>query len=97
MAKTQYLLLDSRAGMLAVNNNSASLSKLDDDWERFILVVGSDKEICKYANKGDFGNLCIISTLEGEILWEWLHADKKDGFWKPFYMPQPIKEKEMQP
>lgn len=79
MVKGQYLLLDSRAGTLAMGTEIADLTKHDDDWERFILVVGNAKWICNMANDGDYGDLCVVATLEGFILWEW-HAT---GSWKP--------------
>ena len=63
----QYYLLDSRAGALAVENNG----KLEtEDNGKYILLIGTLKECCKEANKGDYGEHCIVSDDNYEILWE---------------------------
>jgi len=79
MPKQQYLLLDSRAGSLASGAATTDLTQLDDDWGRFILVVGNAKWICELANSGDYGDLCVVSTMEGNVLFEWFAT----GTWKP--------------
>jgi hypothetical protein len=63
----QYYLLDSRAGMLAIENDGV----LDtDDNGKYVLLVGTLKECCKEANKGDYGEHCIVSDNNYHILWE---------------------------
>jgi len=75
-----YLLLDSRAGFLSLNNKGEpNLNKLDEDWDRYIIVSGLADECCEDANNGEYGLLCVVATMEGRILWEW-HAS---GEWKP--------------
>ena len=82
--KEQFLLLDSRAGILAVNNNSDQLEKLDDDWGRFVLLMGNAKWICEQANNSDYGDLCVVANLDGVIQWSWLVRDNGDSKWKPY-------------
>lgn len=84
--KGQFLLLDSRAGILAVEQDCNDLKKLDDDWGRYILVVGNAKWICNQANKGTYGDFCIISNMDGIVLWDWLkeNDDKEDSSWHPY-------------
>lgn len=79
--KEQFLLLDSRAGILAINNNSDRLEKLDDDWDRYILVMGNAKWICNAANDKNYGDLCVVANLDGIIQWDWLVKDGDDSKW----------------
>jgi hypothetical protein len=63
----QYYLLDNRAGMLAIENDGV----LDtEDNGKYVLLVGTLKECCKEANKGDYGEHCIVSDDNYKILWE---------------------------
>ena len=78
--KLLYLLLDSRAGMLAIAGDTVNMEDVDDDWGRFILVAyANPKSICRDANSGDYGENCIVADTTGHIYWEWFD---KDG-WKP--------------
>ena len=62
-----FYLLDSRAGMLAVENNGI----LDtDDNGKYILTVGSLKACCRDANSGDYGEHNVVSDDKYNILWD---------------------------
>ena len=62
-----YFLLDARAGELAATNDG----KLEtEDNGKYVLLVGSLKECCKEANKGDYGENCVVSDENYNILWE---------------------------
>ena len=74
-----YLLIDSRGGLLCAENETNDLNKVDEDWERFILLASkSKKEICHHANIGDYGANCVVANGRGLIFWEWY---KEDGCW----------------
>ena len=67
-----YFLLDSRAGKLAAENDG----KLEtEDNGKYVLLVGSLKECCKEANKQSYGDNCVVSDENFNILWE-LFNDK---------------------
>ncbi|MFY7988756.1 MAG: hypothetical protein ACOVNP_07740 [Flavobacterium sp.] len=75
-----YFLLDARAGELAVLNDG----KLEtEDNGRYILLVGSLKECCKEANKRDYGEHCVVSDKDYNILWE-LYNDHGHWSYKQF-------------
>lgn len=70
-----FYLLDSRAGLLAVENDGI----LDtEDNGKYILTVGTLKECCRDANSGDYGDLNVVSDDKFNILWE-IHNDH--GHW----------------
>lgn len=79
MPKNQFVLLDSRAGILSAIEEENDLKKLDDDWGRFILIVGNAKWMCREANDGDYGDHCVVANMDGIVQWDWynLHG------WKP--------------
>ena len=62
---SNYLLLDSRAGIEALKTNG-SLSHIHD-WDKFILFTGTLKECCDYANDGTYGSLCVVADLTGLV------------------------------
>lgn len=71
----KYYLLDSRAGMLAIENDGV----LDtEDNGKYLLLAGTLKECCKEANKGSFGEHCVVSDNNYNILWK-LYT--KSGHW----------------
>jgi hypothetical protein len=75
-----YFLLDARAGELAATNNG----KLEtEDNGKYVLLVGSLKECCKEANKGDYGENCVVSDEKYNILWE-LYNDRYQWSYKLF-------------
>jgi len=62
-----YYLLDSRAGTLAAHNDG----KLEtEDNGKYLLLTGTLKQCCKEANKGDYGDHCVVSDNNYNILWE---------------------------
>jgi hypothetical protein len=67
-----YFLLDSRAGELAAINNGELKTQ---DNGKYVLLVGSLKECCKEANKRSYGDNCVVSDENFNILWE-LFNDK---------------------
>lgn len=70
-----FYLLDSRAGFLATTNDG----KLETgDNGKYIVVVGSLKECCTDANNGTYGDNCVVSDREFNILWELVN---KSGHW----------------
>lgn len=70
-----FFLLDSRAGLLAVENDGI----LDtEDNGKYILVIGTLKECCRDANNGDYGDLNVVSDINYKILWELLN---EHGHW----------------
>lgn len=71
----RFYLLDSRAGLLAVENDGA-LDTPDND--KYVLFAGTLKECCKYANNGEYGNLNVVSDDRYNIKWE-LHNEH--GHW----------------
>ena len=72
-----YYLLDSRAGCLALENDG----KLEtDDNGKYIIVVGTLKECCKDANRGDYGDNCVVSDSNFNILWSLVN---EHGHWIP--------------
>lgn len=70
-----YFLLDSRAGILAAQNDG--ILPLEDRG-KYVLSVGTLKECCKKANKGDFGDHCVVADKNYTILWE---CYNKHGHW----------------
>jgi hypothetical protein len=77
MAKQDYFLLDSRAEVIALANDG----KLETpDNGKYILVVDSLKECCKSANRGDYGDGCLVSDDQFNILWE---LKNEHGHWIP--------------
>lgn len=80
MTKVIYHLLDSRAGIKAMNIPTDNLDLVDEDWERYILLSSlSAREIVYQANKGDYGELCVVSK-DNKIMWEWHVCE--DVVWK---------------
>lgn len=79
---SDFYLLDSRAGLLAVENDGI----LDtEDNGKYILTVGTLKECCRDANSGDYGDLNVVSYDKFNILWK-IHNDH--GHWSPkLYKP----------
>jgi len=73
---TQYHLIDSRGGVACAKAETKDLNNVDSDWERFILVTDSAKKCCSYANKGDYGDCCVIANNNGIIMWEWFNNDQ---------------------
>ena len=75
-----YFLLDARAGELAAFNDG----KLEtEDNGKYILLVDSLKECCKEANKGEYGEHCVVSDKDYNILWE-LYNDHGQWSYKHF-------------
>jgi len=72
-----YYLLDSRAGALALENDGV-LDVYKHDCVRYILLIGTLKECCKYANSGNYGDLCVVSNYKFEIPW---HLVNGNGHW----------------
>ena len=71
----KFYLLDSRAGGLALNNKGI----LDtDDNGKYIILVGTVKEMCKDANSGDYGDNCVVCDENYNILW---HCVNHNGHW----------------
>jgi hypothetical protein len=62
-----YFLLDSRAGELAAFNEGKLQT---EDNGKYILLADSLKECCREANKGDYGEHCVVSDGNYNILWE---------------------------
>ena len=72
-----YYLLDSRAGVMAAANEG----KLEtEDNGKYIVVVGTLKECCKDANRGDYGDGCVVSDDKFNIQWELMN---EHGHWIP--------------
>ena len=64
---SNYYLLDSRAGILAIENDG----KIEtEDNGKYILLVDTLKECCKNANKKEYGEHCVVSDNNYNILWE---------------------------
>jgi hypothetical protein len=77
MAKEDYFLLDSRASVIALANDG----KLEtEDNGKYIIVVGTLKECCRDANRGDYGDGCVVSDSKFNILWELVN---EHGHWIP--------------
>ncbi len=75
-----YFLLDSRAGKLAAENDG----KLEtEDNGKYVLLVGSLKECCKETNKETYGDNCVVSNENFNILWE-LFNDKYQWSYEQF-------------
>lgn len=75
MVKEDYFLLDSRAGIIALANDG----KLEtEDNGKYIVVVGTLKECCKDANRGDYGDHCVVSDDKFNILWDLVN---EHGHW----------------
>lgn len=73
-----YLLIDSRGGIACAKSDTNDLNKVDEDWERFILLASeSKKEICHEANTGNYGANCVVANGNGQIFWEWFNEDGK--------------------
>lgn len=77
MEDNNYYLLDSRAAALATDNNGILNT---EDNGKYITVVGSLKECCKDANRGDYGDGCVVSDNKFNILWELVN---EHGHWIP--------------
>lgn len=41
-----------------------------EDRGKYILLIGTLKECCKEANKGDYGDNCVVCDENYNILWE---------------------------
>jgi hypothetical protein len=70
-----YYLLDSRAGMLAVENNG--LLKTEDNG-KYILLAGTLRECCDAANSGEYGEHNVVSN--DSFIIQWKLCNKK-GIW----------------
>lgn len=69
--KPLYHLIDSRAGIALMEVQGNNLNDLIEDWEKYILFSSTNpNEICSHANKGDYGNLCVVAK-DNIIMWEW--------------------------
>lgn len=66
-----YLLLDARAGCTLAD-------RVDLD-KYTILYTGTAKECCVFANRGEYGDGCVVAELDGEIRWDWFAT----GAWRP--------------
>ena len=67
--------LDSRAGVIAYNHDGILV---DEDPGRYILTVGTLKEVCAEANSRDYGDNNIICDENFVIPWE---IYNKEGHW----------------
>jgi hypothetical protein len=77
MNKGEYCLFDARAGVLSLEHNGADLHELDSEWIRFVLVASnSPKELCRYANNGEYGDNCVVGSSNSHIYWEWFSTGK---------------------
>jgi len=77
MKKKLYLLLDSRAGILAANSAKDNMNDVDNNWKRYVLLASeSKKEICHYANNEEYGANCIVADDSGYVYWEWYKNNK---------------------
>lgn len=74
-----FFLLDARAGSICLNNDSHELAKHHEEPSKFILIVGTAKECVNAANEGEYGDLCVVSDMGFNVLFEWLDDD---GKWK---------------
>jgi len=63
----KYYLLDSRAGIMAADNNG-ELETPDNS--KYILLIGTLKECCKAANNGSYGEHNVVSDEHYNILWQ---------------------------
>jgi len=70
-----YYVLDSRAGMITIQHEGKLVC---DDPGKYILEVGTLKECCKSANREDYGEHCIVSDENFNIMWELYN---KHGHW----------------
>lgn len=60
----EYMVCDARYG-------------LGEDWkDSMCLFIGTAEECCKAVNNKEYGDLCVVSDLDGEILWEWNSTGK---------------------
>lgn len=76
LSKKLYHLIDSRGGTKAASLEEEDLNKVDEDWERFIMLSStSPKEICHHANIGDYGDHCVVAE-DNIIRWDWYAEDK---------------------
>jgi hypothetical protein len=63
----QYMVCDARYG-------------LGQEWkDTMCLLIDTAEECCRAVNEKDYGKMCVVAELDGEILWEWNHTGK----WKP--------------
>lgn len=73
------MLLDSRMGFKALKVGSIDMDEIDEDWERYILLIGSAEEICESATNREYGDLCVVGNLNtNKIMFEWY---EEDGSW----------------
>jgi len=78
--KPLYHLIDSRGGYAAAQMGTDDLNKVNEDWERYILLSSnSKKEVCHHANINDYGDNCVVTDENGKIRWDWY---TEDGKWK---------------
>ncbi len=70
-----YYLLDSRAGLIAVENDG--ILKTEDNG-KYLLFEGTLKECCKFANNGSMGEHNVVSDQNYKILW---HLVNRQGHW----------------
>jgi hypothetical protein len=62
-----FYVLDSRAGMLALENDGI----LDtDDNGKYLSFVGTLKECCDFANNKDYGEHNVVTNNNYKILWK---------------------------
>lgn len=80
MNNEKFFLLDSRAGLLAIENDGV-LNTGDNG--KYILFVGTLKECCRYANNGQLGEMNVVSDDKFNILWE---LNNEHGHWIPRLM-----------
>lgn len=66
-----YYLIDSRGGVGAAELEARNLDEIFEDWDRFILLAATSKECCHAANTREYGDLCIVTDIQGNIKWEW--------------------------
>lgn len=58
-----YALMDARAS--------------DDIDDAIVLLIGTPKECCAVANKGIYGDGCVVVNLDkNEVMWEWFATNK---------------------
>lgn len=62
-----YFQLDSRAGIISCENDGLLIC---EDPGRYILTVGTLKEVCKEANSRDYGDNNIVCDENYVIPWE---------------------------
>lgn len=63
-----YFQLDSRAGVIASNNKEGKL--ICEDPGKYIITIGTLKEVCAEANSGNYGDNNIVCDENYVIPWE---------------------------